>query len=656
MVDARLSNAGATAKAKLLFHLGPLALFLVAAAYGVLEVHPSADTWIGLAAGRQILTTGEITTIDSFSYTFDGQPWYNQNWLSHAFQYWLYSRISPAAVVYGTWAQSAAIFCLALVAAYWRCRSWIGALLAAACVAFGCRDYLYARPATVGFLCIAAMWAIICALEADPKRRRWIPIVLILPLLLIWGAAHGSFVFGYGVLGLYVGYSLVMRWIRPRDAIGGQQIIGIIAVVAAAFLLTCAFSPFGLEDFTHGEKVAGSSIFRKVSEWYSPFSHRNHFPPVWRFWTILATTSLVIALCGALRRFSPSGTQSEHRVRVALFDVAMVLLGLGMTLWARRFAPIFFVLAAPTVAALTTHLMQRVSAGSIARCRSVVAIGSFLLACWLGYETWTKAHADLVTDFESLPDFNLLERVVRYDESPHEAIEFIARNELPLRLLAEWSQAGMVFFNAPCARVYMDGRAQQVYDELHVKKYAALLLATDTPPPVMMDLLDESGTDAVLLRRWDRVRNLTQALERASEWVPALLTRESSLYLRKGSPGLERLGDLLRAGGEYRPDSPRSAASRGFVWAAVTPPNLNQALASLNTAIQENPTLGTICFGPMTRAMIQLGRVDDARRFIETWRRWANNPGFKIPEKTREILIETLDACGREIDSASDGR
>jgi len=368
---------------------GPIVLFLMATAYGILEVHSSTDTWIGLAAGRQILTSDEFPKADTFSYTFYGQTWYNQNWLTHLAQYWLYSRVAPNAVIYGTWTLSASVFFLTLLAAYWRTRSWLGALLAASIVGLGCRDFLSARPATTGFFCIASLWALLCAIEGQREKRRWWPVALLLPLLMIWGNAHGSFVFGYGVLGLYVGYwflartigvkyswlfSLVavlivmlvggsmysiapedteahprellqlgqtvffsskltllsvlmiayaacwawVRYWRPRPAVSDKQVVGIIAVVAVALILTAALGPFGLENFTHGQKVAGSKVFRQVSEWNPPTTLQRHFPPVWRFWTVLGVSLGMLAACGLLHAASEARRTSRALSRLTL--------------------------------------------------------------------------------------------------------------------------------------------------------------------------------------------------------------------------------------------------------------------------------------------------------------------------------------------------
>ena len=129
---------------RILLFAGPVLLYLGATAFGVSEVHFSTDTWIGLAAGRQILTSDEFPKTDTFSYTFNGQVWYNQNWLTHLIQYWLYAYAAPNAVVYGTWALSASVFLLVMLATYWRSGSWFAALLAAGVVGVGCREFLSA--------------------------------------------------------------------------------------------------------------------------------------------------------------------------------------------------------------------------------------------------------------------------------------------------------------------------------------------------------------------------------------------------------------------------------------------------------------------------------------------------------------------------------
>lgn len=643
------------------FYVGPLALFVAASAYGVLEVHGDADTWIGLAAGRQILASPQVPTVDSFSFTCDGQPWYNQNWLTHACQYWLYFNISPDAVVYATWTLAASVFLFTLLAADWRSNTWFGAILAGAVVGLGCRDYLSARPATSGFFCLAALWALICAIEGRRDKRRWWPIVLLAPLLLIWGAAHGSFVFGYGLLGLYVAYSFVTRVIGARRApassppASGRQMIGVISAMLVALVITVLFGPFGIENFTHGGKVAGSSIWRSVSEWLPPTVTGVHFPFVWRFWTILGAALGLLAVGGAYRLLARKklvAGSSDVCPQISLFDLAGIAIGLGMTLWARRFVPIFLVLSAPPVLVLIVRLLGPMGAVWRGRLLRTTAVLAGVCAIGIGYQTASRAHADLGAGFVDRPQYNLLERVTRRDLTPLEAIEFLKSNQLELNLLIEWPLAGDVMLDAPSAKVFIDGRAQQLYDEQLYQEYRALLTFSDAPQPKLLQILDRRGVDAVLLRRWAPTAHLELALRSSPTWIPALLGRDYELFLRRESRGLKRLGQLLRRGEEWRPENLFAEASRGFVWRFTEPPDLQKALDCWIAGVRENIELGTVCFPQIVAAYVELGRYAEARSFVEMYERTISLPFSGMPEDLRQQLLESLAACRRYVDSA----
>jgi hypothetical protein len=633
-------------------------LFAAAVSYGVLEVHPENDTWIGLAAGRQILAADEFPLTDTFSYTAAGRVWYNQNWLTHAAQYWLYDTIAPDAVIYATWALAGSAFVLTLLASYWRSGTWPGALVAAAVVALGCRDFVSARPATTGFFCLAGVWALLCAVEGQRQRPRWWPIAPLLPLMLVWGHAHGSFVLGYGVLGLYILHWVGLRALRRPTAADGRQVAALAVTLAAAVALTVVLGPFGVDNFVHGEKVAGSAIWRDVAEWQPPYVLGENFPPVWRFWTILAGSVAVLAACALLRLLAAGPArpvEAGGHPHVTVFDVVMLAVGLGMTLWARRFAPVFFILGAPTVLAAVVLLLRPVR---VSRQRGpAVSFSALAGICGIavGVVTASKARADLVAQYADDHDFGLLERVTVYDIAPHDAFIFIKENDLHLNLLAEWSLAGLVMLHAPSAKVFVDGRAQQVYDENRYRQYHALFVADDTPRPVMFRILDESGTDAVLLRIWDRGANLLPALDESPDWVPVLVDPDYRLFLRLGSRGLERLGELLRSGAASWPEKPTSLAGQAFVWRSTTPPDLERAVSSWDRALRRTPALGAVCFRPMIAALLEAGRDGEARRRVEAYASVLKHPAAGLSEQRRSELRQILEECRADIEAAAPG-
>ena len=712
---------------------GPILLFVAAAANGVLEVHSSTDTWIGLAAGRQILTSDEFPTTDTFSYTFNGEVWYNQNWLTHLYQYWLYSHIAPNAVIYGTWALSASVFFFTLLAAYWRSRSWLGALLAATVVALGCRDFLSARPATTGFFCIAALSALVYAIEGQGERRRWWPIALMLPLLLIWGNAHGSFVFGYGVLAIYVGHWFVCRtitvkhswsfslvavlvvllvggiayarvpavdeataavqaarqnvlnigesafatpklrllfvalfayagyWIcirfkQPRLAIRDWQAYSIVGVVAVALILTIALGPFGIHNFTHGEKVASSDVFRQVSEWWPPYKDpMKHFPPTLRFWVILAGSVVVLAAAVITWLFiNPrKKSQEDQRLHTSLFDLALVVIGLALTLWARRFAPIYFIFGIPVLLTWVMMLLRSLPPTVRGYGRLALMPGAAVGAIIVAIMTVQAARAELVTKFEHTPQFNLLERVTRYDITPHGAILYLRKNELNVDLMAEWTHGGPIMFNAPNAKIYMDGRAQQVYDETHYRKYCALLNSPDTPRPLLIKLLDEYDTEAVILRRTGRARNLWITLSQSRDWVLVLEDSRYRLYLRRNSNALEQVSDALRRGEEWRPNTALALATRGIVWEATAPRDLEQALGCWQAALEMDIRTASVTIRRICAAQVELGRKEDARRLVQRYYNRLNRPVPGMSDTLRQNTLKLFANCWADLESGT---
>jgi hypothetical protein len=99
-----------------------------------------------------------------------------------------------------------------------------------------------------------------------------------------------------------------------------------------------------------------------------------------------------------------------------------------------------------------------------------------------------------------MPSLPVLQRVTGYDQLPDDAISYLARNELDARLVTTWRLSGMVMFRAPRSKVFIDGRAQQLYDEKIFLDYMTLFGFEGVPPPgVTRDVLDRHGVNCMLL-------------------------------------------------------------------------------------------------------------------------------------------------------------
>ncbi len=654
------------------------AFFLVACAFGVLEVHYSNDTWIGLAAGRQIMTQGRVPTTDQFSYTFYGQTWYNQNWLSHVFFWLLYDKLSPNAVVLGTWAVGVGIFSMVLAATWVRCRSWMAATAAAGIVAFACRDWLSIRPATIQFLLLAALWLSLSALasqgrpghQAGPKgkrgagfekpadrpgHRRWWPLILLLAVLSVWTHAHGSFVLGFGLAAMFLGCNL-LAWVFRRPAtISRGQFLALTVIGLATAVAGAALSPFGIENYTHPLKVVESALFRQVGEWVPPFREADRFPPVNRFWVALSIAIGVPLVTLMLRGFARGSEADDHadaRARLpryslptVLLDLASVGAGLYWAMFARRFAPTFYILAAPALTTFTIWLAGSLPARLQRNLATALVCGAWVAAGVLGFVTYRFAYRDLVADVQPDGDYTLLDRVTHNDHRLRMVIEFLNRNGLAANVMSEWKVSGAIMFYAPGARVFIDGRAQQVYDEKHYKTYMWLLSSADTNPDLARQLLDIFKTDAVLLPRWASVMKLIEVLQSDPAWLQVLDTPAAMIWVRDGSKLLAELARRERQGDLWWPDYPETELVRGSLWVSTSPSDPQRAVELWQSAVARDPTLGIPGYVWITRALRRVGCVEQAAAYLQSERARLIESASRLPPRIQAALLEELDRC-----------
>src|SRR5215470_8803713 len=80
-------------------HVWLAAALMLIALRPLLTPIPPNDFWWHMASGRAILAQGAIPTLDSFSYTQAGQPFFNQGWLAQLLMYGLYE-LGGLALIY----------------------------------------------------------------------------------------------------------------------------------------------------------------------------------------------------------------------------------------------------------------------------------------------------------------------------------------------------------------------------------------------------------------------------------------------------------------------------------------------------------------------------------------------------------------------------
>jgi hypothetical protein len=289
----------------------------------LLSTIPPHDFWWHMATGRLIATSGQIPTVDSFSYTRAGEPFFNQSWLAQLLLYGLHQLGGVPLIAF--------VQALALAFAYGlllrlcvlrtgNIRLSVGFLLLATLPAsfdnWVVRPQTYAIPLFVAYLYLLAGWrGVWIAKPAKGSERResedakareggreregresargaLLPLLLLPALGAIWVNLHGSFVLGGALIGLTFVGELLRRWWEDRsearswatrpvgaaedvltreDERAARPPLWHLIVAGALTGLSWLANPGGLQVIGYVRNLLGSSqVTRLVVEWAPP--------------------------------------------------------------------------------------------------------------------------------------------------------------------------------------------------------------------------------------------------------------------------------------------------------------------------------------------------------------------------------------------------
>ncbi|OGO11625.1 MAG: hypothetical protein A2Y53_05250 [Chloroflexi bacterium RBG_16_47_49] len=230
------------------------------------------DFWWHITIGREIISTGQIPTIDIYSYTANGQPYpsYQMFWLMEIVLYELFNLGGPALVIF----IHSLVICSAYVIIFWICKqlskSWriaaFGAIFAAA---LGLNDW-NVRPQGITFL-LASLFLL--AIYEYRKYRKW-GWLAVFPLgMLVWVNSHGTFLIGLVLMGIWLGQT---TWdgIQLRNFDENRTTKRLVLTASIIFgitTLTCLINPRGLGIINYIKTLTGNSVVQNlVTEWAPP--------------------------------------------------------------------------------------------------------------------------------------------------------------------------------------------------------------------------------------------------------------------------------------------------------------------------------------------------------------------------------------------------
>jgi hypothetical protein len=248
------------------------ALTIIAGIFVFVNTHPirPQDFWWHLKVGEQIVTTGEIPTVDTFSLTQAGTPYtFWVFWLMESWFYVVYRLGGPPLIVLAqsliiTSAYAGILWLAQAKSGRWR----VAALATLVAAALGINDW-NVRPQAIGFLMAAVI--LVAFHLYDRRKIRWL-LTLIPASLWIWANSHGSWPIGFVLVGLWLA-ERGWRVIRTRTDGEPWQLQPLIAPALAlvAGALALLLSPHGLERIGYVAQMgADPRIQTLIPEWAPP--------------------------------------------------------------------------------------------------------------------------------------------------------------------------------------------------------------------------------------------------------------------------------------------------------------------------------------------------------------------------------------------------
>ena len=438
-----------------------LVICLLVAAFCILVAwampRPLGDLYVYLAGGRDVLD-GKLAQPDDWAFSTAGRVWINQNWGTGVIFYLTHKAAGDIGLlVLKVLILVAAAFFIAQ-AARQRGSGWAIAILLGGAALGAAPDTMTMR-ANLFTMMFAPAILYVFYLTRRNVHLIWVAVAVIG----LWANLHGGFIFGLGMIGLWTICQIVPHAIREGPASALQRYWPLLAGTVTAIVLAGAANPFGLENITHPFIVARSEVWRQVTEWRHIFSKKlPRVPLPWGFFVVLSALSISVILhvtVDLLRGRPLFQKIKDRQVGVLVFEISLAAILLFMAFRARRFVPLATVLLAPFIA---VHLHWLLNASRFILPTAVVAVA--LLGAMVVDNTRMLRHYSPANP--TRPTETFLQRMVRYETHfPVGAAEFLNANNISGRVFHEWRWEGFIKWRRPQMKVFMGGRAQQIYDE-----------------------------------------------------------------------------------------------------------------------------------------------------------------------------------------------
>ncbi|MBN1919764.1 MAG: hypothetical protein JW892_00845 [Anaerolineae bacterium] len=471
--------------------LWPLVILAGFGVYASLVPLPPNDYWWHLKVGEIIATTRRIPTTNLFAWTLPvNAPFFYGAWLGELLLFLLHRWGGLALTLFTRTGLVLTTFYLMATEARRRSSSWRIAAIALALGAVMSLNNLIVRPQIWSLLPFMAFLLLLSAFAAGRLSWRWL---LVLPVVMaFWVNAHGAFILGFVLLGIFaVGEGL--RRLLGRSGARSWRDLGGLALSGVLSALAMLVNPRGFEIVRYVLGLMTDPPSQQlIVEWQSP-------TPTGIANTAFYLSLLILLLVLAYSRYRPTFTQ------------ALLLAAFLWLAWSgQRYVVWFALVSMPILAQAIAGLELRLPFAPAQRNWLNSLLAALLFVPVLLVQPWWVERVPLPETYWSQVLRGVKAGPLVDTGTPVAAVEYL-REQPGGRLFNEMGYGSYLIWALPEQGVFIDPRVE-LYPYEQWMDYIRIQQGTRS-----LELLAQYGVDRVLLDI--KLQNELQCvLASAPEW------------------------------------------------------------------------------------------------------------------------------------------
>ena len=448
------------------------------------------DLWGHLKFGQQAWLQKSLPETDPYSYTAQGLPWINHEWLSEILYYLIYASLGSTGLL--IFKMALGLFILQLLSSLYFSKESnpfiyiVYFMLITSVMAPG----FMSRPHLMTFLFLTLLVVLLQKFfDGNRKALAWAPA-----LMLVWANSHGGVVAGIGIFGAVT----AIEWVRClfTKEKHGNQLLGFFLLSCLALLI----NPYGYKLWTFFFQTL--SVPRAISEWNPvPLIGTAH----WHFKILAGLFVLSLFLPGRKR----------------LWEILIISLAILYAFLHQRHTVLAVIVMTPYLPLKFAELAKRIPIR-----RNVNWSPPVHVVLKMSLVALTLFHIFMGFSKNRANDFKILVEPGFY---PTYAAQFMLANGISGNLLTPFDWGEYFIWKLPDSRVSIDGRFRTVYPEKIIQQHEAFTRGQ----PLGKELLENYPTEIVVVRKSDPNRI---AMDKEIRWLKIYEDPIAKIYIGKSSP------------------------------------------------------------------------------------------------------------------------